>query len=227
MRNAFAPIVRARPCPIFGRPVRLRGRPHRLQPDTSPHALRIPDRSGHPALRDIPSSWLQVRLGRVRLSPSCPFKLLHTRLLSRPARHYPRFRIRRSSSERRGDFNPPDSRAAQRTVWSGPTPIRDAASCGCPSLAAPTGDRRWTLMGLIGSGMGLLAVTWSKPPAEHPVSRVTRQDVQLSLVRAPALPPQHADFGSQFHTPSNRCLRFGPRVAATPARLAPVPPARL
>src|SRR5271165_2167684 len=79
MRNAFAPILRARPCPIFGRPVHLRGCPHRLQPDTSPHALRIPDRSGHPALRDIPSNWLQVRLGRVRLSPSCPFRLLHTR----------------------------------------------------------------------------------------------------------------------------------------------------
>ena len=82
-------------------------------------------------------------------------------------------------------------------------------------------------MGLIGSGMGLSAVTWSKPPAEHPVSRMTRRDVRLSLVRAPALPPQHADFGSQCHTPSNRCLRFGPRVAATPARRAPVLPARL
>src|SRR5271165_5094493 len=122
MRNAFAPIVRARPCPIFGRPVRLRGRPHRLQPDTSPHALRIPDRSGHPALRDIPSSWLKVCLGCVRLSPSCPFRLLHTRLLSRPARRYPRFRIRPSSSERRGDFNPHDSRAAQRTLRTSPPP---------------------------------------------------------------------------------------------------------
>src|SRR5208283_1025383 len=121
MRNAFAPIVRARPCPIFGRPVRLRGGPHWLQPDTSPHALRIPDRSGHPALRDA-SSWLQVRLGCVRLSPSCPFRLLHTRLLSRPARHYPRFRIQRSSSERRGDFNPHDSRAAQRTLRTSPPP---------------------------------------------------------------------------------------------------------
>src|SRR5271170_3997795 len=50
------------------------------------------------------------------------FKLLHTRLLSRPARHYPRFRIRRSSSERRGDFNPPDSRAAQRTLRTPPPP---------------------------------------------------------------------------------------------------------
>src|SRR5215510_9747384 len=27
MSNAFAPIVRARPCPIFGRPVHRRGRP--------------------------------------------------------------------------------------------------------------------------------------------------------------------------------------------------------
>ena len=72
-----------------------------------------------------------------------------------------------------------------------------------------------------GSGMGHLAVTWSKPPAEHPVSRMTRPGVLLSLVRAPALPPRHADFGSQFHTPSNRCLRFGPRVAATPADSLP------
>ena len=82
-------------------------------------------------------------------------------------------------------------------------------------------------MGLIGSGMCPLGVTWSKPPAEHRVSRIARPGVLLSLVRAPALPPQHADFGSQFHTPSNRCLRFGPRVTATPARLAPVLPARL
>jgi hypothetical protein len=116
--------------------------------------------------------------------------------------------------------------ATSSIIWSGPTPIRDAANYGCPSFAAPAGDHRRTRMGLIGSGMGLLAVTWSKPPAEHPVSRVTRPDVLLSLVRAPALPPQHADFGSQFHTPSNRCLRFGPRVSATPARLAPVLPAR-
>jgi hypothetical protein len=127
MRNAFAPIVRARPCPIFGRPVRLRGSPHRLQPDTSPHALPIPDRSGHPALRYL-CNRLQVRLGCVRLSPSRPFRLLHTALLSRPARHYPRFRIRRSSSERRGDFNPHDSRAAQRTLGRGLTSQGECAA---------------------------------------------------------------------------------------------------
>ena len=42
MRNAFAPIVRARPCPIFGRPVRLRGRPHRLQTTTRLEAAERP-----------------------------------------------------------------------------------------------------------------------------------------------------------------------------------------
>jgi hypothetical protein len=49
--NAFAFIVQARPCPTFGRPVHLRGGPHRLQPGTSPHALQIPPRDGHLALR--------------------------------------------------------------------------------------------------------------------------------------------------------------------------------
>ena len=53
--NAFAFIVQARPCPTFGRPVHLRGSPHRLQPGTSPHALRIPPHGGHPAL------WLSLR----------------------------------------------------------------------------------------------------------------------------------------------------------------------
>ena len=49
--NAFASVLQARPCPTFGRPVHLRGGPHRLRPGTSPHALRIPSHDGHPALR--------------------------------------------------------------------------------------------------------------------------------------------------------------------------------
>ena len=53
--NAFAPIVRARPCPTFGRPVRPWGSPHRLRPGTSPHTLRIPPRDGHPVLRSTSS----------------------------------------------------------------------------------------------------------------------------------------------------------------------------
>ena len=78
--------------------------------------------------------------------------------------------------------------------------------------------------GLIGSGMGLLAVTWSKPPAEHPISRMTRRDVQLSLVRAPALPPRHADFGSQFHTPVQPLSTLrNPRRRAATGNCTPAP----
>ena len=52
--NAFVSILQTRPCPTFGRPVHL-GFPHRLRPGTSPHALRIPSRDGHPALRSTAS----------------------------------------------------------------------------------------------------------------------------------------------------------------------------
>ena len=114
--NAFAFIVQARPCPAFGRPVHLRGSPHRLQPGTSPHALRIPPHDGHPAFRELRSGGSRSALVCFRLSPSCPFRPLHTFHSSRPARHYPRFWIWRSSFERQRDFNPPDQRAAQRTL---------------------------------------------------------------------------------------------------------------
>src|SRR5262249_49751967 len=76
--NAFAPIVQARPCPTFGRPVRLRGGPHRLRPGTSPHALRIPPHGGHPALRSSRSGGFRSALAvssfrlRARLRFSLP-----------------------------------------------------------------------------------------------------------------------------------------------------------
>src|SRR5271169_5760523 len=78
MSNAFAPIVRARPCPIFGRPVHLRGGPIDYSPILllKPFGFRItPDTLSSEEPRE---RWLQVRLGRLRLSPSCPFRLLHT-----------------------------------------------------------------------------------------------------------------------------------------------------
>ena len=53
---------------------------------------------------------------RARLGFSIPSSSL------RPTRHYPRLRIRPSSSERRRDFNPPEQCAAQRTLWDCPTP---------------------------------------------------------------------------------------------------------
>ena len=50
MDHAFVAIVPTRPGPLFGRPVHPWGSPHRLRPGTSPQALRIPPRGGHPAL---------------------------------------------------------------------------------------------------------------------------------------------------------------------------------
>ena len=48
---AFASIVQARPGPLFGRPVRQRGGPHRLRPGASPQTLRIRPHDRHPVLR--------------------------------------------------------------------------------------------------------------------------------------------------------------------------------
>ena len=88
---AFVSVMQTRPCPTFGRPVHLRGSPHRLRPGSSPHAFRIPSRDGHPALRRI-------------------------NFILQPARHYPRFWIWPSSSECQKDFNLPEQRAAQHTL---------------------------------------------------------------------------------------------------------------
>jgi hypothetical protein len=67
--NAFAPIVRARPCPTFGRPVLPWGSPHRLRPGTSPHTLPIPPRDGHPVLQ----ARRAVASGRSCLYPAFAF----------------------------------------------------------------------------------------------------------------------------------------------------------
>ena len=144
--NAFAPIVRARPCPTFGRPVRPWGSPHRLRPGISPHTLRIPPRGGHPVLRSTTSGGFRsvLRVSGFRLRAlrdvSIPFLSL------RPARHYPRFWIRRSSSERRRDLNPPDPGAAQRTL----RPLLTSAS-GSGRLATPSVPR------------DVMQISWGKP----------------------------------------------------------------
>jgi hypothetical protein len=49
--NAFASIMQARPCPIFGRPVRHGDGSLRLRPDTSPQTLQTPPHGGRPVLR--------------------------------------------------------------------------------------------------------------------------------------------------------------------------------
>src|ERR1700737_4037781 len=95
MSNAFAPIVRARPNPIFGRPVHQGSPPF----DCSPILLLKP---------------FGFRIAPDTLSSSGFCRWL--------ARHYPHLWIQRPSSERRRDFNPPDSCAAQRTLRTSPPP---------------------------------------------------------------------------------------------------------
>jgi hypothetical protein len=71
MDTAFVAIVPTRPCPLFGRPVHRRGRPHRLRPGASPQALRIPPHGGHPAL---PS---HARWGQRGITPAFGYGALH------------------------------------------------------------------------------------------------------------------------------------------------------
>jgi hypothetical protein len=59
---------------------------------------------------------LQVRLGCVQPSPSCPFKRRHTFHFLGQRGYEPRFWIWRPSFERQRDFNPPEQRAAQRAL---------------------------------------------------------------------------------------------------------------
>ena len=79
----------------------------------------------HLTMDTLPSGEPQVggfrsALACFRLSLSCPFRLRHTFHLLRPARHYPRVRIWRSSFERQRDLNPPEQRAAQRAYANRP-----------------------------------------------------------------------------------------------------------
>src|SRR5882724_3605663 len=144
MSNAFAPIVRARPCPIFGRPV-------------------------HPGFPPIDySPILLLKPFGFQITPDT----LSSSEISRwPARHYPRLWIQRPSSERRRDFNPPDSCAAQRTLWAGPT-----------SPGRPSSDYGYVL-----PDAGLYSATSIGRPRDLPVPK------QVAFTRARGLRPRRAD----------------------------------
>src|ERR1700688_2458810 len=105
MSNAFAPIVRARPSPIFGRPVHQGSPPF----DYSPILLLKPF-----GFRITPDTLSSIGLRRW------------------PARHYPRLWIQHPSSECRRDFSPPDSCAAQRTLWRSQTSHDRTSSATAP-----------------------------------------------------------------------------------------------
>src|ERR1700674_3374942 len=106
----------------------------------------------HLAMDTLPSGLLlnggfRSALICFQLSLSCPFRLLHTFPSLRPARHYPRFWIRRSSFERRRDVNPHEHRAAKHTLQrSPPSPELSRPHFGLwplrPGLAVPAKTSR-------------------------------------------------------------------------------------
>jgi hypothetical protein len=158
----------------------------------------------------------------------------------RPARNYPRFRIRRPSSERRRDLNPPDHHAAQRTIWDAPTSCRPSRRASLPSLGStifcacvclsrlarrrPRGLElwdwqpqrqleRWRRQDLPGSWKTLLCL--------RPVLR-PRQDRRIRPIRCADVAPapstaktrcKNTNFGAQSHGLGTRCLRFAQPVA--------------
>jgi hypothetical protein len=84
--NAFVSETQTRPCPTFGRPVHLGG----LSPSiTARYFSAGPSDSTSrwtPCPPKYSKRWLQVGLGCIQLSPSCPFRPLHTFRFLRPAR---------------------------------------------------------------------------------------------------------------------------------------------
>jgi hypothetical protein len=122
--NAFRPLVRARPCPTFGRPVHHRGGSPLI---TARYFFAYPSDStsrGTPCPPEPCREWLQVHLGCFRLSLTCPFRLLHTFPFSGQRGITPTFGYGAPHFEHRRDFNPPEQRAAQRTLLAPPPPSR-------------------------------------------------------------------------------------------------------
>ena len=182
---AFAPIVRARPFPIFGRPVHPRDGSRRLRPGGSPHALQTPPRGGRPALQSF-RSWLQLCLGRIRLSPSCPFRHLHYLSTLRPVRHYPHLLDIDPWPRAERDFNPPKTRAARHALSmdlppSAPCPLRNRRSrLGFPTSGHGGLDNPMSFERLGGR---------TRCGSRHRSSRASRGKTRPLLVSRPASAP--------------------------------------
>ena len=177
---AFAPIVRARPFPIFGRPVHPRDGSRRLRPGGSPHALQTPPRGGRPALQSF-RSWLQLCLGRIRLSPSCPFRHLHYLSTLRPVRHYPHLLDIDPWPRAERDFNPPETRAARHALRTSPPPCRPNLTLAGCRLAHATPPAGLPVLRPSPPSTRAAATT----PAEPVGARVARFPTAGSLPRIP------------------------------------------
>jgi hypothetical protein len=218
--NAFAPIVRARPCPTFGRPVRHWGSPHRLRPGTSPHALRIPPRGGHPALQSPASGG-----SRSALAVS-GFRLRARLGFSIPSTHSGR----RGVTPAFGYGAPHPGAGGTSTLLTSALPsahyepVRlpaSARSCALvvlraspPSATSPTdpagspGSQRWPF-----------AREAVRDPGGATPSRISTAHMWPSLAGTSSASTIFTLSRLITRTPCNPCLRFGPRVTATPARL--------
>ena len=87
--HAFAPIVQARPFLVFGRPVHLGGGPPSITTRWFSASPSDPPSREAPCPPERYTRWLQVPLGCLPLSRSCPCRVLHTCLVLWPVRRYP------------------------------------------------------------------------------------------------------------------------------------------
>ena len=148
-----------------------------------------------------------------QLSLSCPFRLLHTFPSLRPARHYSRFWIRRSSSERRRDFNPHEQRAAQHTLCP---LLTSAARSGspCDALSRDSATKQQISRG-----------KFDRLPHTTAEFTTSTLDGYGLCCHWPARPAPYASYPVLVH----RLVRllhasFRPRLATTPLRFAMTSP---
>ena len=193
MDNAFVAIVPTRPCPLFGRPVHRRDGSHRFRPGASPQALRIPPRGGHPALLDPHRGQRGVTpaFGYGALHPSTSGTSTHLST-SLPSAHYEQIRL------------PTSARFAASVFPRGEPP---SATMPTVPVGPPGSRRRPFVRDAIhdpgGASPPCMTAAYTWPSTAGTVSASTTFSLS----------------GLSFHTPHDSCLRFGPRVATTPARL--------
>ena len=142
---------------------------------------------------------------------SCPFRVRHGRV-PQPTRRYPRLWIRRPSSGRPRDLNPPDQNTAQHTLRDAPTPCPSISPhfvsfawryhrcvpCSFPSAADA---RPWVILELV--------CRFSEPACHDGDGRVSQVPGEPSCDHSPCSPTPAGPGTPWVHV--RRCRR-GPRV---------------